>query len=159
VDDQNVFTFTPTLGLSATALIQENSIETEDSIVPFISSVKEESVLSLPSTFRFYHYVPSSTAQQPLAEIRFNKADRKTQYQRSYNTVDEYLAYVGGLIGTIIGLMFVLGIYNQKAYEISLAHKLFKDNEHNNIESRSFNIGYFLLMFIKTVLNIFQCSP
>ena len=66
------------------------------------------------------------TAKRPYAQISFNKATFTTSYTRSFNKVDNYFSYVGGLIGTIIGLIFILNLYTQKAYEISIAHKLFK---------------------------------
>ncbi len=66
------------------------------------------------------------TAYRPYAQISFNKASFTTTYTRNFNKVDTYFSYVGGLIGTIIGLMFILNSYSQKAYEISIAHKLFK---------------------------------
>jgi hypothetical protein len=113
-EDQNVFTFASSLGFSAVALVQEDTIETEESIIPFISDITKEKVLHVPRLFRSYHYIPG--VDQALAEIRFNKADRKVKYERHYNKIDKYLAYVGGLIGTLIGLMFILRKYNEKAY-------------------------------------------
>ena len=68
------------------------------------------------------------TPGQYLAEIRFNKSPKIINYTRTFNTIDNYMSYVGGLIGTIFGLMFLLGKYNEKAYEISIAHKLFHDD-------------------------------
>ena len=49
---------------------------------------------------------------QYVLDVRFNKSPKLTTYTRTFNKVDEYLSYVGGLIGTIIGLMFLLGKYN-----------------------------------------------
>jgi hypothetical protein len=36
---------------------------------------------------------------------------------------------VGGLVGTIIGLIFIMGPYTERAYEISLARKVMLDND------------------------------
>ena len=69
------------------------------------------------------------TAKRPYALINFNKASSTTTYTRSFNKIDAYFSYVGGLIGTIIGLIFILNLYTQKAYEISIAHKLFRYND------------------------------
>ena len=56
------------------------------------------------------------TPAKPYAKIAFNKATYTTTYSRSFNKVDTYFSYVGGLIGTIIGFIFILNFYTQKAY-------------------------------------------
>ncbi len=68
-------------------------------------------------------------AGTPLAEVRFMKSTSSTTHSRSFNKIDTYFSYVGGLIGTIIGLIFIMSKYNETAYEISLAHNTFKYNE------------------------------
>ena len=88
-----------------------------------MSNIRTDKVVRVPERMNSYSYSPQSS--QPLAEIRFNKSPSTLTIQRSYNTLDTYLSYVGGLIGTIIGLMFLLGKYNEKAFEISLAKQLF----------------------------------
>ena len=47
--------------------------------------------------------------------------------------------------------MFIMSLYNEKAYEISLGHKLFKAEENVEIPSASFHLGYFMLFLVKTV--------
>ena len=91
--------------------------------------------------------------------ITFRKSSETTTYNRSFNKFDEYFSYVGGLIGTIIGFMIIMERYNEKAYEISLAHKLFKDKDNSEIPSSSMNIGYYFLMSIKEILDFFGCDP
>ena len=127
---------------------------TEDSIVPFMTDIKEEKVIRIPDKFSTSNFIP--VADQPLVVIDFQKSSKKITFERSYNTLDMYMSYVGGLIGTIIGLMFILTKYNEKAYEISLSRKLMHDNENKSIDSGSFNIGYFILMPIKSLLS--ACS-
>ena len=65
---------------------------------------------------------------------------------------------MGGLIGIFIGLMFILSKYNEKAYEISLAHKMFKDKNGEEVESKGFNFGYFFIMPLKSMLNYCGCG-
>ena len=48
--------------------------------------------------------------------------------------------------------------YNEKAYLVSIAHKLFKDEDNKEIPSRSFNFFYFILMYIQDWLNFFGCD-
>ena len=67
-------------------------------------------VVRVPSIEERYSYIPQ--ANQELAEFKFNKSPRNIKFGRNYNTIDTYLSYVGGLIGTIIGFMFFLGKYS-----------------------------------------------
>ena len=48
---------------------------------------------------------------QPYAVVTFRKSYESVIYKRSFNKVDTYFSYVGGLIGTIIGLIFIMGPY------------------------------------------------
>ena len=46
-----------------------------------------------------------------------------------FNKLDNYLSYVGGLIGTIIVIFITMSFYTEKAYEISIGKKLLLDDE------------------------------
>lgn len=50
-------------------------------------------------------------------------------YDRSFNKIDNYFSYVGGLIGTILGVMIVMNSYSEKAYGISIASQLFHTDD------------------------------
>ena len=50
-------------------------------------------------------------------------------------------------------MIFILSKYSEKAFEISIARKIFRDKEGGEVNSRIFNFGYFLLMLIKYLLN------
>ena len=63
--------------------------------------------------------------------ITFKSSKANATYQRSFNKIDAYFSYVGGLIGTIIGLMLIMEKYNEKAYEISLGKRIFRDDDGN----------------------------
>lgn len=80
-------------------------------------------------------------------------------YQRNFNKLDAYFSYVGGLVGTIIGLIFIMSFYTEKAYEVSLAKKIFLDQDSKEIESKSFNIGYYCAMTIKPLLDFIKIAP
>ena len=68
------------------------------------------------------------TTNLPYAEIVLKKSSTKDKYSRGFNKIDAYFSYVGGLVGTIIGLIFIMGPYTEKTYEISLAKKVMVDN-------------------------------
>ena len=79
-------------------------------------------------------------------------------FTREFNKVDNYFSYVGGLIGTIIGFIFIMGKYTEKAYEVSIAHKLFRSDDGSEVKSSSFNFFYFMLMSVKPLLNFCGCE-
>ena len=63
-----------------------------------------------------------------MVNIDISKSDKVTTYKREFNKLDAYFSYVGGLIGTIIGFFFIMGPYNECAFEVSLAKRLITDN-------------------------------
>ena len=63
-----------------------------------------------------------------FSEIVFRRSSIVTKYTRSFNKVDSYLSYIGGLVGTIVTLVFFMGKYTEKAYEVSLSNKILIDN-------------------------------
>jgi hypothetical protein len=135
--------------------LQQSVVNTDISIMPF-EDIKTENFTVLPKLFTNTPYLMKPT--KAFASVAFHKAATTTIYNRSFSKVDSYFSYVGGLIGTIIGLIFILNIYTQTAYEISISHKLFKDSKGEQINSGSYNIFYFFLMTIKSVFNFFKCN-
>jgi len=60
-----------------------------------------------------------------LTTIKFRKGKTFTTYTRDYQRIDDFLAYVGGLISTVIGSLFIMGSYSELCYLISLEHKIY----------------------------------
>ena len=93
--------------------------------------------------------------------FKFNliKSPTLITYERSFNKVDAYLSYVGGLVGTIISLIFIMEFYTEKAYEVSIARKVLLDNNKEEISSSSFNIFYYFSMIIKRIFKKCKFEP
>jgi hypothetical protein len=138
------------LGFLAYADIVEDSIETDISLLPFTDIISER-VVRVPDKIVPQYYL--KTPNYANAKIIFRKAAKTTLYTRSFNKIDSYFSYVGGLVGTIIGLIFIMGPYTDKAFELSLAKKVLVSNERKEIPSESFNLAYFLLAYVKRFLN------
>lgn len=74
------------------------------------------------------------------------KSSASTTYIRSFNKVDQFFSYVGGLVGTILGFMLFMGNFTSMAFTLDLSQSLFNytDNDTNNF--KNFNlltyIGY-----------------
>ena len=78
--------------------------------------------------FRASQFIPHGSSD--LVEIYFLKSTKSVKFNRAFNKIDAYFSYVGGLVGTIIGLFFIMGPYSEKAYEVSIAKKLLKKDEN-----------------------------
>ena len=52
-----------------------------------------------------------------------------------------------------------MGPFTDKAFEISLAKKILKDNKKDEIQSQSFNLAYFLSMYLKQFLDKIKIMP
>jgi hypothetical protein len=120
------------------------------------ADIQSESFTVLPQAFTNVPYYKNP--KRAYAQIMFSKGASTTTYNRSFNKIDSYFSYVGGLVGTIIGLIFIMNIYTEKAYEISISHKLFKDGEGKEINSNSFNFLYFIAMIVKDFFSCFCCK-
>jgi len=126
IEDRNAFTFNSQMGIYATGRIQEAVVNTDISILPS-ESIVSETFTVIPDLFTAVPFLKSSL--KPYANILFSKATNTVTYTRSFSKVDAYFSYVGGLVGTIIGLIFILQFYTQKAFEISISHRLFKNSD------------------------------
>ena len=62
------------------------------------------------------------------------------------------------MVGIIVGFIFIMGKYTEKAYEVSIAHKLFRSDDGSEVKSSSFNFFYFMLMSVKPLLNFCGCQ-
>jgi len=92
-------------------------------------------------------------------DLIFTKEPTTTTYSRSFNKVDNYFSYVGGLIGIIIGLIFIMGFFTERSYELSVGSRLFSHTDKEGIPSQSFHLGYYFSSLIANVLNFFNCPP
>lgn len=116
-----------------------------------------ENVIIIPDNIKVTISAPLAGGGQ-LADVRLIKSTQTKTYNRSFNKVDTYFSYVGGLIGTIIGLIFIMSKYNETAYELSMASNTFKYNDQEEVPWKKFNFGYYLLIPIKKLLNFLNCS-
>lgn len=69
---------------------------------------------------------PRTFTSSRYAQINFVKSSTSTTYTRSFNKIDSFLSYVGGLVGTTLIIFFVLGAYSEKAYVMSIAQEIYK---------------------------------
>ena len=66
---------------------------------------------------------------------------------------------LGGLIGIILGFIFIMEFYTEMAYEVSIAKKIMVDNNHEEISSKSFNLFYYFSVKIRNILGKCKYEP
>ena len=100
-------------------------VETDWSILPWNDKIMEN-FTRISDPFVTSNFLVGNNSK--YAEINFLKSSVSTLFHREFNKVDTYFSYVGGLVGTMIALFFIMSFYTEKAYEISIARKLLVDN-------------------------------
>ena len=92
----------------------------------------------------------NNSSQRGYASFLFFKASSKTIYERTFNKVDEFFSYVGGLIGTILGLMLFMSNFSLMSFELDIAQRYFKYSHEDKMDASCFNIfSYFSYLFYK----------
>lgn len=109
LEEKNFFPFTTTLAFKANAEIEDYLIQTDQSILPFTETLVEKGV----KVTNLFQHSTIPVLADTYALIHFEKSSTYTSYTRTYQKLDTLLAYVGGLIGTILGLIFILHSYNE----------------------------------------------
>lgn len=79
------------------------------------------------------------------------KSSKSTSYSRSFNKLDQFFSYVGGLVGTILGLMFIVASFTNMAYELELAGCISRYTEDKLNDFGSFNLLSYSLFVIYSI--------
>ena len=74
----------------------------------------------------------------------------RDSYHRSFNKIDEFFSYIGGLIGTILGFMLFMNNFSLMSFELDIAQRFFQYKKDENNDFSSFNIfSYFGYLVFK----------
>ena len=102
-----------------------------------------------------YDVIPSSG--NDYARVLFEQSSTSVTYVRSYDRVDDFLSYVGGLISSAIAIIFIMSFYNEFSYYISIGDKLFIHDKDKFINSGGYNILLFICHSFVKFGNLFGC--
>lgn len=69
------------------------------------------------------------------AVFKFKKSTKSYEYHRRLTKVDEAASYIGGLIGVLMGLLFIVSPYTELCYELSLANQLLADKDQKPVKT------------------------
>lgn len=90
------------------------------------------------------------------ASFYLMKSSRFTQYFRSFTKLDSFFSYVGGLVGTILGFMFIVSHYTQFSYELELSERLFTYTEDHPNDFSSSNIFHYVAYIFYPIFGCLQ---
>jgi hypothetical protein len=113
------------------------------------TDISTEYITTIPNLFSAKAR-PAPTGH--YVQLMFTKSSTTTTYARSFNKVDDYFSYVGGLLGTTLLFFFILSSYSEKSYAISIAAQHFTLLEDSGSPPK-FNFFYYLAIYIKKGLN------
>ena len=108
--------------------LSDFTVETDESLIPFAEIKNQTGVVNLDPmrTFTF----PGGTIP---AMLTISKSFSSVEYRRKFERFDEFLAYFGGLLSSIIGVIIIMHAYNKLCYLVNLGTQLLTDNQGNKI--------------------------
>lgn len=89
--------------------------------------------------------------------INFQKSPDVVTHERSFQKVDDFLSYVGGMVGIIFGFVFVLSSYSELCFELSLANVIFRYPEEQKEQRQSFNFLVYMCYLGYRICKFFGC--
>ena len=108
IEEDNAYVFNTIQGFRSVAEIRESGVKTDVSLMPW-EVFQEENFLTIPNKFQTQSL---GVVSGLYAQVYFQKAAAKYSYTRGFNKIDNFASYVGGLIGTILGMVFILNVYS-----------------------------------------------
>jgi len=69
-----------------------------------------------------------------FAFFKLVKSSQSVTYNRSVQKLSSVLSYMGGMIGAISALLFILKWYTSLSYEISIAIDIIKPDKGSNVK-------------------------
>jgi hypothetical protein len=96
-------------------------VDTDISVMPY-QDILTEYFIGFPQRFNS-QTIP--IVNDLYAEVIFTKSSTYPVYTRSFNKIDDFLSYVGGLVSTALLLFFIISSYSATAYTLEIASSSF----------------------------------
>lgn len=150
VEDSNVFYFTmDTQAVAAVGQLAQMEVDTDVSLMPYQDIVTEYFV-GLPQMFNA-QAIP--IVNDVYAQITFTKAATYPIYTRSFNKVDDFLSYVGGLVSTVLLIFFTFSNYSSFLYLLEIASKNLRVAAGKRLSAGSVNFLHYMMVGVKDLLS------
>lgn len=123
VETTDYVIFSSTIGSESYLYFSDYTINTDDSILPFehiltkTGSIVEDKALSHPFAV---------TPYAALARIYLVRSSNSLTYQRQVQKISAVLSYMGGLVGAITALLFLIKSYTDTSLEVAIGLSLFE---------------------------------
>ncbi len=159
LEDSNYVIFSATGGEECQLWMEDFTITTDESILPFSEENVETGGIVTKNCIK-NHYEISANDTAPLySTITFFKSPISRTINRSFQKIDEILSYVGGLFGTIAICLFLANTYNSYSFEILMGDYLFKPEDENmSKQLKKYNFLHFLMHLAYVFVSIFNCK-
>ena len=115
--------FGPNYGMEMYIYNADYSITTDESILPFQETHTENG--SMVTLVNSNSYLLGNSSDI-YANLYFYRAPESYIYSRTYQKIIDTFSYIGGLLGAILILVFIVNFYNEYAYEIIFAASIYK---------------------------------
>ena len=156
LETRNDFSFTLNgSAIEADIYVEEAIVSTDHSIWP-IADIRKDRILSVEE---FAAGSAVGIIDDTYLTLSLKKSPIQRTYTRYFMRVDDFLSYVGGIIGTIIGFLFLIHIYARQAFSISIGSRLMLSEDGDYISSTGFHIGYLFLIPFRKMLKFFNICP
>lgn len=116
--------FSDTVGAEAWVYFSDFVINTDDSIWPLESNIVEKG--SIVENKAINHAF-SVTPMTPYASIYMAKSVNLLSYTRIVQKMSAVFSYIGGLVGAITAVLFLIKTYTDSSLEIMIGISLFND--------------------------------
>jgi len=97
-------------------------------------------------------------ALNQYASVVFDRSSVQTTYSRSFNKVDSYFSYVGGLVGTVLLLFFIMSSYSDMSFSIDMANELFQIREKEDDFVPQFSFFYYFTSALQDWFSCCMCT-
>ncbi len=114
--------FSATQGSEAWFFFSDYQITTDNSIFPFSQNSEETGVLVEYKAINHPYTVSEYTG---YANLYLAKSSNSLKYNRSVQKISAVFSYIGGLVGALTAILFLLKNYTATSLELSMAIELF----------------------------------
>ena len=80
-------------------------------------------------------------------------------FERTYNKLDNFFSYIGGLFGAIMTGMLIMKSFTESAYELSIASRLYSSPSGGSLDIKSYNMLTHIVCKVYGWLTKFNIHP
>lgn len=124
LEGQDYIIFSRTQGSQAWIEFSDYEITTDYSILPF--SQYQTKVGAIVQNKAINHPFTTSNVSG-FANFYFSKSSNSLKYQREVQKISAVFSYIGGLIGALTAVLFLMKTYTDTSLELTIAMALFKE--------------------------------